>query len=49
MMSLLDVVSALLFMSAAARTVFLEVKEHLPALSWILDFAAGTVFYGQDP
>ena len=42
--SLLDVVSALLFMSAAARSFFNEVEDHAPTLAWLLDFAASTIF-----
>ena len=41
---LLDVVSALLFMSAAARICCDEVEDTAPALPWLLDFAASTIF-----
>ena len=40
---LLDVVSALLFMSAAALLCCHEVGDHGPALPWLLDFAASTI------
>ena len=40
---LLDVVSALLHMSAAARLCCEEVGDHAPALPWLLDFAASTI------
>ena len=40
---LLDVVSALLFMSAAARICCDEVEDSAPALPWLLDFAASTI------
>ena len=41
---LLDMVSALLFMSAAARTLFNEVEDHAPTMAWLNDFAASTIF-----
>ena len=41
---LLDVVSALLTMSAAARICCDEVEDTAPALPWLLDFAASTIF-----
>ena len=41
---LLDVVSALLFMSAAARTFFNKMEDHAPTLAWLLDFATSTIF-----
>ena len=40
---LMDLVSALLFMSSAARTCCNEVEDHAPALPWLLDFAASTI------
>ena len=40
----MDVVTALLFMSAAARAFFNEMEDHAPALPWLLDFAVSTIY-----
>ena len=40
---LMDVVSELLLISAAARLCYNEVEDHVPALPWLLDFTASTI------